>query len=50
MLFKQGIKGDELWLTVGVVVLVQCTAPLIEYVIVENGLKRKFDENGNIRK
>lgn len=50
ILFKQGVKGDELWLAVGVVVLVQCTAPLIEYVIVENGLKRKFDGNGNIRK
>ena len=50
ILFKQGIKGDELWLAVGIIVLLQCTAPLIEYVIVENGLKRKFDENGNIRK
>ncbi|SFQ45073.1 SdpI/YhfL protein family protein [Lachnospiraceae bacterium XBB1006] len=50
ILFKQGIKVDELWLAVGVIVLVQCTAPLIEYVIVEKGLKRKFDMNGNIRK
>ena len=50
ILFKYGIKVDELWLAVGVIVLVQCTAPLIEYVIVEKGLKRKFDENGNIRK
>ena len=47
---KHGIKVDKLWLVVGVIVLVQCTAPLIEYVLVENGLKRKFDENGNIRK
>ena len=39
-----------LWLAVGAIVLVQCTAPLIEYVLVENGLKRNFDENGNIRK
>ena len=50
VLLKQGIKVGELWLAVGVVVLLQCTAPLIEYVIVENRLKRKFDENGNIRK
>ena len=46
---KYGIKVDKLWLAVGVIVLVQCTAPLIEYVLVENGLKRKFDQNGNMR-
>ena len=40
--------GDG-WLVVRVIVLVQCTAPLIEYVLVENGLKRKFDQNGNMR-
>ena len=49
ILFKQGIKVDELWLAVGVIILVQCTAPLIEYVFVESGLKRKFDQNGNMR-
>ena len=49
ILFKHGIKVDKLWLVVGVIVLVQCTAPLIEYVLVENGLKRKFDQNGNMR-
>ena len=49
ILFKYGIKVDKLWLAVGVIVLVQCTAPLIEYVFVENGLKRKFDQNGNMR-
>ena len=43
------LKMDKLWLVVGVIVLVQCTAPLIEYVLVENGLKRKFDQNGNMR-
>jgi hypothetical protein len=40
---------DKLWLAVGAIVLVQCTAPLIEYVLVEKGLKRKFDQNGNMR-
>lgn len=49
MLFNCGIKVDKLWLAVGAIVLVQCTAPLIEYVVVENGLKRKFDQNGNMR-
>ena len=49
ILFKHGIKVDKLWLAVGAIVLVQCTAPLIEYVLVENGLKRKFDQNGNMR-
>jgi uncharacterized membrane protein len=49
ILFNCGIKVDKLWLAVGAIVIVQCTAPLIEYGIVENGLKRKFDENGNIR-
>lgn len=49
ILFKHGIKVDKLWLVVGVIVLVQCTAPLIEYVLVENGLKRKFDQNRNMR-
>ena len=49
ILFKRGIKGDDLWLAVGIVVLLQCTAPLIEYLVVENGLKRRFDENGNMR-
>lgn len=50
ILFKHDIKVDKLWLAIGAIVLVQCTAPLIEYVLVENGLKRKFDENGNMRK
>lgn len=49
ILFKYGIKVDKLWFAVGVIVSVQCTAPLIEYVLVENGLKRKFDQNGNMR-
>lgn len=49
ILFNYGIKVDKLWLAVGAIVLVQCTAPLIEYVIVEKGLKRKFDQNGNMR-
>lgn len=50
ILFKHGIKVDKLWLVVGVIVLVQCTTPLIEYVIVvESGLRRKFDQNGNMR-
>ncbi len=49
ILFKYGIKVNKLWFAVGVIVLVQCTAPLIEYVLVENGLKRKFDQNGNMR-
>jgi len=49
ILFKHDIKVDKLWLAIGAIVLVQCTAPLIEYVLVENGLKRKFDQNGNMR-
>ena len=47
ILFKHNIKVDKLWLAIGAIVLVQCTAPLIEYVLVENGLKRKFDQNGD---
>jgi uncharacterized membrane protein len=49
VLFKHDINVDKLWLAIGVIVLVQCTVPLIEYVLVENGLKRKFDQNGNMR-
>lgn len=49
ILFKHDIKVDKLWLAIGAIVLVQCTAPLIEYMLVENGLKRKFDQNGNMR-
>lgn len=49
ILFKHDINVDKLWLAIGVIVLVQCTASLIEYVLVENGLKCKFDQNGNMR-